>query len=506
MNRTSKFLLNTISTAVLQVITFLSGFIVPKIMLSYYGSEINGLVTSITQFISYFNLVEAGLSGAAIFNLYKPLSENNHKKISGIVNAAKKYYIQAGYIFLLLTIVLSIFYPFYIKIDYMSYFEVSILVLLIGLNGALDFFTLARYRVLLTADQRTYVISIASSIAKIVDIIIIFLLAINNNTIIIVKALALSNVLLRSIILYSYVKKNYTYLDKAEKPIKEGLNQKWSVLYLQILGTFQTSLPVISLTLFTKDLLLVSVFTIYNMILGGINSLLSIFINGLNASFGEIIAQNDQNKLKNVYNEFEFSYYILISVAYSLCLTVILPFIKIYTANIHDINYILPVLAFLFTLNGYLYNLKTPQGMLVGSAGLFKDTRFQTSIQALILLFGCVILVPKYNIYGVMIASILSNLYRCLDLIIYIPRKINCLSFKKSLIKWIKSFFSICICLIFSHFVQFPINSYLSWFGFSISYGLIFLIFTIVVFCIFDFKTAKNILIRIKSLFNRKAN
>lgn len=503
MNRTNKFLLNTTSTAFLQIITFLSGFIVPKIMLTFYGSEINGLVTSITQFISYFNLVEAGLSGAAIFNLYKPLSENNHQKISGIVNAAQKYYIQAGSLFLLLTILLSIIYPFYITIDNMSYLEIAILVLLIGLNGALDFFTLARYRVLLTADQRTYVISFASSIAKLIDIAIIFFLAVNRNSIIIVKGLALTNILIRSLILFCYVKKHYNYLDKTVTPNKEGLNQKWSVLYLQILGTLQSSLPVISLTLFTKDLLLISVYTIYNMILGGINSLLSIFINGLNASFGEIIAKNDQDKLKDIYNEFEFAYYILITVAYSLCLVVILPFIKIYTANIKDTNYILPFLSILFVLNGFFYNLKTPQGMLVGSAGLFRNTRFQTSLQAMILLIGCVVLTPFYNIYGIMIASIISNVYRCIDLLFYIPKNVTKLSYKVTLTKWIKSFVSILICIIASYFISFKINSYSSWFIFSIAYGLIFFVITIGIYSVGDIDTLKKIIDRLNKILSK---
>ena len=60
-------------------------------MLKYYGSEINGLVSSINQFIVYFNLVEAGLSGAAIYALYKPLAENNHKAINSIVSAARNF-------------------------------------------------------------------------------------------------------------------------------------------------------------------------------------------------------------------------------------------------------------------------------------------------------------------------------------------------------------------------------------------------------------------------------
>ena len=66
MNRTKKFLYNSISTAFYQMVVMIAGFITPRFMLINYGSEINGLVSSINQFITYFNLVEAGLGSAAV--------------------------------------------------------------------------------------------------------------------------------------------------------------------------------------------------------------------------------------------------------------------------------------------------------------------------------------------------------------------------------------------------------------------------------------------------------
>ena len=42
-------LLNIISNFTLQIVSILSGFIVPKLILSYFGSEVNGLISSISQ-------------------------------------------------------------------------------------------------------------------------------------------------------------------------------------------------------------------------------------------------------------------------------------------------------------------------------------------------------------------------------------------------------------------------------------------------------------------------
>ena len=67
MNRTQKFALNSTTAALYQIIAMLLGFITPSLMISTYGSEVNGLVSSINQLISYISLVEAGLSGAAVF-------------------------------------------------------------------------------------------------------------------------------------------------------------------------------------------------------------------------------------------------------------------------------------------------------------------------------------------------------------------------------------------------------------------------------------------------------
>lgn len=77
-------LLNMISGLILQLFTLVSGFILPKIILIYFGSEVNGLVSSLNQFLSYITLVEGGITGVIVANLYKPIVDclaANLKKI-----------------------------------------------------------------------------------------------------------------------------------------------------------------------------------------------------------------------------------------------------------------------------------------------------------------------------------------------------------------------------------------------------------------------------------------
>lgn len=90
MNRTQKFALNSLTSMISQIVVMAAGMITPRLMIATYGSEMNGLVSSLNQFILYITLVEAGIGGAAIYSLYKPLAEQDYDGISSILVAAKR--------------------------------------------------------------------------------------------------------------------------------------------------------------------------------------------------------------------------------------------------------------------------------------------------------------------------------------------------------------------------------------------------------------------------------
>ena len=165
--RTARFVQNTLSTALYQLTAMVMGFITPRLMILYYGSEINGLIVSVTEFLTYFKMLEAGLAASVNVALYEPLARHDHQAVSGIASAARLFYNAAGWMFTGLTVAFTIAYPFFVPVRDLnglpvSHLSVMVLILAMGLSGMLEFFTMARYRVLIAADQRTYVVSLAS--------------------------------------------------------------------------------------------------------------------------------------------------------------------------------------------------------------------------------------------------------------------------------------------------------------------------------------------------------
>lgn len=500
MNRTKKFLYNSLTMALYEIVLLISGIIIPRVILKFYGSELNGLITSITQFITYFNLVEAGLAGASIYALYKPLAEENYGMINSIVVATKNFYNKSGRIFIVLIFSLAIIYPFCVNNSVLNKFSVFLLILILGTRTILEFFTLGKYRAVLSADQRAYIISISSIIYQVLYTIIVVVLSYCKVNIIIVYFFSIIAICARSIILIIYSKRKYSYIDYTAKPRYDLLDKRYDALYLQILGAVQKGAPILIITFIVQDLKIVSVYAVFNIIISGINNVLGIFTSGLGASFGNIIAKKEEEILKNTYNQFETTYYALITIVYTVCYVMIMPFIKLYTEGITDINYNIPVIGILFTLNGLLYNLKTPQGMLVISAGMYKETRWRNTIQAMIIVIIGILLSFKFKLIGVLIAICLSNLYRDIDLLLFVPKYITHSSWRSSIKKIFEMILSIIIIILPFQFVEINTLNYIEWIGVASIVTIYSLIITLTINVIFERQDIKNVITRLSRL------
>ena len=480
MSRTEKFIKNALITGLLQIVTMISGFILPKVMISVYGSEINGLVTSITQLISYLTLVEAGLSGAAIYSLYKPLADNDTNNINRILAAAKNFYYRTGYLFLGLVVGSAFFYPLFLKTNLLNYYEIVILFLILGVNGILEFFTLAKYRALLTADQKTYIISLASIIQVILNTSIVTILSYTGVSIVTVRFVAIISIIIRTVILWEYCRKKYKYLDFSVEPDNSSMDKRWDALYMQVIGVIHTGAPVVIAT-FLLTLEDVSIYSIYYIVINGLNSILSIFMSGLSASFGDLIIRNEREKFKKSFQQFEYTYYIIITIVYAITMTTYLPFIKVYTKGA-DINYEFPVLAILMTLNGYFYNLKTPFGMLTIASGKYRESRVQITIQGLLEIICGIVFAKIFGLNGIILGAIISNLYRNIDFIFFAPKYLTHYSFSSSLQMWIRSILLIVIIPSITYFIPNSfITNYFTWLVYVLIIGMIVVIVTLTV-------------------------
>lgn len=496
--RTKLSFYNSISAVALQFVNIIVNLILPRVMITVYGSNVNGLVTSIRQFISYFNLVEAGLAGAAVYALYKPLAEKDRDDINGILSASNRFYNISGYIFSALVLITAFIYPMLTSGQGIDPFTIAALVLIIGASGALEFFAVGKYKVLYTADQKSYVISLINAAAVAMNAVIILVLASFRLNIVIVQLAAMTSFFARSALYIIYGRLKYGDLDFSAPPKNEALDKRWDALVLQVLGAASTATPVVVTSLFVS-LSEASVFVTYNMVFTSVLALLTTFSNGLSAIFGDMLVRNELPTLQKAYQQYEYLYYALVAWGYSVAAVMIMPFMRVYTAGFTDAEYIRPAVAAMFVAVGIITNIKNPQGMLVISAGLYRETRLQSLIQALIIVGAAVLLAPRFGIMGVLAAALLSNLYRDIDLFFYIPKTVTKLSpvmTIRRVLRLVVLFFITVLPVEF--FVDINVGSYVQWALYAVAVGIWAMLVIGIGNILMERKTAAAVLERIR--------
>jgi len=493
-------LYNTIASAVLQIITIISILILPRLILVTYGSSINGLIASLTQFVGYLYIFETGLSTAVIYALYKPLAEKNYDVINGIISATKRAYKQVGLFFIGLLVVLTITYPLIINAEHIDLSTVVFLTLSIGATGIINYFLIGKYSVILTASQSVYILSIARIVYIVVNTSIMIIFIKLKFNIALVYFISLTANLLNAYIISTYSKKKFNYLNFNEAPITSALSKRYDVVFHQISGMIVTNVPVLFLTIFS-DLKTVSVYSIYSIIFLGISMILGIFGNSFTATFGELIAIKENGILKESYSQYEFIYYGMLAFTYSCVLILGISFIELYTKGITDASYIDYGTLLLFTLVGVLNNWKTPQNTIIIAAGHFKQTRHRAIIEALLTILVSIPLVIYFDLKGVLIGSSIGLIYRSID-IIY-AQKITDFQFKYTFSRILRFLIIIFLTVIPCKTIFiFEPNNVLTWLLYAMTVAVWVGVVVILTNFIFERSTFLNISLRIKNIIN----
>ena len=402
-------LLNTISTLLLQLCNILSGFIIPKLILTAFGSEVNGLVSSLTQFLSYITLVEGGITGVVTASLYRPLTRYDDEKISSIVKTSQTFYRKISLIFIVYTIVLASIYPIIFSTNF-SYAYVASLALILSISLIIQYMFSLAAKTLLSADKKIYIVSFTQAIILLVGIILAYISISILPSIHIFKFLTGIVFIIQPIIFKRYINKHYKINKKAKEDNKLIMN-RWNGFAINIAAFIHGSTDITILTIFTS-LTTVSVYSIYALVSTGLKTIINALVSSLNPVLGHAYAKKDYVELNKKMNLYEYIVFMLVSFLFSLAILLIVPFILIYTDGINDANYNQPAFAVLLLISEALYLIKFPHLNLAYSANRFKEISPTGFIEAAINIVISLSLVSSLGLIGVALGTVIAMFYR----------------------------------------------------------------------------------------------
>lgn len=414
--------LNIIIPFACQIATIVCGFLLPRLLIRHYGSEPYGATASITQFLSYIALLEGGIGGVARAALYKPLAENNIVQISAIFHEIKRFFNVIGFIFLAYVIFLA--FNFNKIADINCFDETTTILLVFSISISLfgQYFIGISNAVLIEASQRQYISNLINVSTMIFNTIMTIILVSLNCSLIAVKLASSLVYFVRPILLSLYVRHHFT-LTKARGGDREALKQKWDGLGQHIAYFLHSNTDVAIITIFS-NLTLVAVYSVYNMVINAVQSLTISFVTGMEALFGDMLARRELNLLHKMFDYYEMLISFTSLIMYGTLLAMIVPFVRIYTFNINDADYIAPIFSFILSMSSLLYCLRTPYHAMVIAAGKFKETRIAAYGEATINVILSIILVKQFGLIGIAIGTAVAVFFRLVYYVFYLSRQV----------------------------------------------------------------------------------
>lgn len=496
--RTKNATLNILFAIILQLVTFVRGLILPRIIIPAYGSDINGLVSSITQFLTYISLLEAGVGTIFRSSLYKPLADGDIDKVSGVINEQKRFYRKIGLVFVIYVIALCFIYPLIAKTKISTEYIVSF-ILILSISTFAEYFISLPYVSLLSADQKVRISYIVSIVYTIVNILVaLFWVWLKADIRLIYLSMCVIG-LLRPLFYWLYVKKHYN-LSKTAAPDASALKQRWNGMVHHVSYYVHTNTDSAILTIFVGTAM-VSVYNVYGAIIFGMERLITSVSAGTAAGIGNVLVSGDKKTIDRTVDLFEFVQSAATTVLFTITALMIMPFIKLYTANMTDVNYIHPEFGYVLVCAEAIYCFRCIYSTISTNANKFKETQLGAILECVVNLVLSLILTLAcgMGLLGIAIGTLAGMFVRYLAEVLFLSKNV----INRSVLKAFKSLLvNACIAavsILICHFAlnYDTINSLSNWIIFAIISSFVVIAVAIPVYLIFKNSEMKTICSRI---------
>ena len=406
---------NILTTLANQLITTACGILIPRILITAYGSGPYGITVSITQFLSYISLLESGIGGVARGKLYGPLARGEKAEVRAVYEAVKRFFRFVAAAFLVYSLALGLFYRDLAHVEEYSRGYIFCLVLIIGLS------TLAKYMgglanlTLIVADQRQYVVKLITAAAAVVNTAMIVLLVRWGKDLIWVKLVSSMIFVLPPVFYALYVRWRYR-LPKSSK--RAVLEQKWTGIGQHLAYFLHTNTDVVLLTVFA-DVKLVAVYAVYSLVVNSIRAITESFSGGMEARFGELIAKNETQRLRAAIRRYQSLICAVTLVLFCCAGILIVPFVKLYTRQVTDADYVRPAFALVLVLAEAVNCLALPCASLPVAAARLRQTRWGAYGEAILNVALSCLLIRWDPLLGVALGTFAATVFRALYYIRY---------------------------------------------------------------------------------------
>lgn len=487
-----------------EVFIFVIGLIMPRLIILSYGDAVNGLTQTITRLLTLINLIQAGAVGASIYQMYKPVADNDYETQSAIMYSSRCYFNKLGVIYLVVAMAAAVFYGFYLKSDELSPLEIILSFGILAVNGSLHFFFTARHDILFSSYQQRYLLTISTFLEKIVYYVLLFLVVLGELPFMFMYLALLCGDLVRVIVNTLYYRK----LTKG-KLVSQPKDKHYPIkdrkyLMLNSIGTEMiTASPTIIITTLV-GLSYSSVFSVYAMIYTSMKTIINSVQLAISAIFGNLVAKSENKKIAGVFNDLSFSFLTVGAFLASCAAFLFMPFINIYTSGFEGVSYHYPILAIFIVAYIAIFAFRTTFAFVATVYGLFKEICKITVVCGSICIFISALTTYLFGMPYVMVGVLLFHVSYSVIVLMILKKRVSWFTFKKLPLRTAMLIILPTISYVLSILNPIEITGFATWAMVAVGYAAVMAVVILGYSLIFERKELGDLLRYGKAVFFKK--
>ncbi len=423
--RTKYSIYNSISSLVSSMTTMLLGFIAQAIFIRLLGYEylgLNGLFTNVITMLSFFEL---GMGNAIVYNLYKPIADNDEKKIKALMNFYKKAYNVIALLVFGVGIIILPFIKFFVgevTVDVNLY-----LVYFLFLLSTVSTYLVSYKRSLLYANQKNYIINIIHTVYTIVLNIVQLLVLYFTKNYYLYLGIKVCCQLIENVIISINANKLYPILneinkEKLDKKTEKNIFDKVKgLLCHKVGGALVNGTDNIIISKFL-GVYTVGLYANYELITRACNIMFGQMLSSTTASVGNLLASKDRSKAFSIFKKMRFLNFWISCFTATCILVIVQPFVKVWIGG----EGLLPFAVVAFIVFNYFQKLqRNTYFAFKDSAGIWVEDKYVPLVESAINIIVSIVGVKLIGLAGVFIGTIVSGLsYWCYSYPKYVYKRL----------------------------------------------------------------------------------
>lgn len=408
--RTELSVKNSIFATIMIVIKILITFLAQKIFVLILDAEYLGANGLFTNVIGLLSLAELGFGQAIIFNLYKPIANDDKETIKSLMKLYQKAY---NWITISIAIIGMAIIPF------LGFFigETTLnlnftLVYILFLSQALASYVLTYKRSILYAYQENYIVSIIDMIYIIVmNVAQLSVLYITKNyyLYLVIKGVC---IFIENIIITFIANKKYSFIkDKDVKPLEKTVEKNIferikAQIFHRIGGIVVNGTDNIIISKFL-GLLMSGLYANYYMILYAVSEVVHQIIAALIPSVGNLLTEENEKRSFDVYKKINFfDFWVTVFASVSI-LVITQSFVTLWMGEL----YLLPMgVLVVLVINQYQKMMRQTNDVFLNAAGICIETKYVPIVESILNIVFSILLLKPFGLAGVFIGTIISSM------------------------------------------------------------------------------------------------